>query len=55
MAVLEELKSEEEEEEFLEQVEQFGNIRPPERRPVNIHDALDRARRLDRPRGQRPA
>ncbi|ULB09681.1 ATP-binding protein [Cereibacter azotoformans] len=30
---------------LLEQVEQFGNLRPPERRPVNIHDALDRARR----------
>jgi two-component system, NtrC family, nitrogen regulation sensor histidine kinase GlnL len=26
-------------------VEQFGNLRPPERRPVNIHDALDRARK----------
>jgi two-component system nitrogen regulation sensor histidine kinase GlnL len=30
---------------LLEQVEQFGNIRPPERKAVNIHDALDRARR----------
>lgn len=30
---------------LLEQVEQFGNLRPPDRRPVNIHDALDRARR----------
>ncbi|THD83063.1 PAS domain-containing protein [Aliigemmobacter aestuarii] len=30
---------------LLEQVEQFGNLRPPERRVVNIHDALDRARR----------
>lgn len=30
---------------LLEQVEQFGNVRPPERRPVNIHDALDRARK----------
>ena len=30
---------------LLEQVEQFGNVRPPERRVVNIHDALDRARR----------
>jgi two-component system nitrogen regulation sensor histidine kinase GlnL len=30
---------------LLEQVEQFGNIRPPELRPVNIHDALDRARK----------
>lgn len=30
---------------LLEQVEQFGNIRPPERRVVNIHDALDRARK----------
>lgn len=30
---------------LLEQVEQFGNLRPPERKPVNIHDVLDRARR----------
>ena len=30
---------------LLEQVEQFGNLRPPERRTVNLHDALDRARR----------
>lgn len=30
---------------LLEQVEQFGNLRPPERRPVNLHDALDRARK----------
>ena len=30
---------------LLEQVEQFGNLRPPDRRAVNIHDALDRARR----------
>jgi len=30
---------------LLEQVEQFGNVRPPDRRAVNIHDALDRARR----------
>ncbi|MDB6453209.1 two-component system sensor histidine kinase NtrB [Falsirhodobacter sp. 20TX0035] len=30
---------------LLEQVEQFGNVRPPDCRPVNIHDALDRARR----------
>ena len=30
---------------LLEQVEQFGNLRPAERRAVNIHDALDRARR----------
>ncbi len=29
---------------LLEQVEQFGNLRPPERKPVNIHDVLDRAR-----------
>jgi two-component system, NtrC family, nitrogen regulation sensor histidine kinase GlnL len=26
-------------------VEQFGNMRPPERKVVNIHDLLDRARR----------
>jgi two-component system, NtrC family, nitrogen regulation sensor histidine kinase GlnL len=30
---------------LLEQVEQFGNLRPPARRVVNLHDALDRARR----------
>ncbi|MFZ1471056.1 MAG: ATP-binding protein [Paracoccaceae bacterium] len=30
---------------LLAQVEQFGNLRPPERQPVNLHDALDRARR----------
>lgn len=29
---------------LLEQVEQFGNLRPAERKPVNIHDVLDRAR-----------
>jgi two-component system nitrogen regulation sensor histidine kinase GlnL len=29
---------------LLEQVEQFGNLRPPAARPVNIHDILDRAR-----------
>ncbi|WP_050526323.1 two-component system sensor histidine kinase NtrB [Pseudorhodobacter aquimaris] len=29
---------------LLEQVEQFGNLRPPERAAVNIHDALARAR-----------
>lgn len=30
---------------LLEQVEQFGNLRPPERRAVNIHDILDRAQK----------
>lgn len=30
---------------LLEQVEQFGNLRPPEPKPVNVHDVLDRARR----------
>lgn len=30
---------------LLEQVEQFGNIRPPARKSVNLHDALDRARK----------
>lgn len=30
---------------LLEQVEQFGNMRPPDRQAVNLHDALDRARR----------
>lgn len=30
---------------LLEQVEQFGNVRPPELRPVNLHDVLTRARR----------
>ena len=28
---------------LLEQVEQFGNVRPPVRRAINIHDLLDRA------------
>jgi len=31
---------------LLEQVEQFGNQRPPDLRAVNIHDVLDRARRI---------
>lgn len=30
---------------LLEQVEQFGNLRPPEQRAVNIHDVLDRSRK----------
>src|SRR5690606_235596 len=30
---------------LLDQVEHFGDQRPPERRPVNIHDVLERARR----------
>ena len=30
---------------LLEQVEQFGNLRKPERKAVNIHDLLDRARK----------
>ncbi len=30
---------------LLEQVEQFGNLSPPDLKPVNIHDVLDRARR----------
>ncbi|WP_323007733.1 two-component system sensor histidine kinase NtrB [Pseudorhodobacter sp.] len=30
---------------LLEQVEQFGNLRAPQRQSVNLHDALDRARR----------
>lgn len=30
---------------LLEQVEQFGNQRPPDCRAVNIHDVLERARR----------
>lgn len=30
---------------LLEQVEQFGNVRPPEQHEVNIHDILDRARK----------
>ena len=30
---------------LLEQVEQFGNLRPPLRKPVNIHDLLDRAQK----------
>jgi two-component system nitrogen regulation sensor histidine kinase GlnL len=31
---------------LLDQVEQFGNLRPPERKVVNIHDLLDRARKI---------
>ncbi len=30
---------------LLEQVEQFGNLRPPARKAVNVHDLLDRVRR----------
>ncbi|MGX9350301.1 two-component system sensor histidine kinase NtrB [Shimia sp. W99] len=30
---------------LLEQVEQFGNLSLPQRKPVNLHDVLDRARR----------
>ncbi|MEM6407196.1 MAG: ATP-binding protein [Pseudomonadota bacterium] len=30
---------------LLEQVEQFGNLRPPQRKPVNLHDVLDRVRK----------
>ncbi|MGB0661775.1 MAG: two-component system sensor histidine kinase NtrB [Mangrovicoccus sp.] len=30
---------------LLEQVEQFGNLRPPKRKAVNVHDLLDRARK----------
>ncbi|MBS1303623.1 ATP-binding protein [Loktanella sp. SALINAS62] len=29
---------------LLEQVEQFGNLRQPDRKSINIHDTLDRAR-----------
>ena len=30
---------------LLEQVEQFGNLRPPAREAVNLHDVLDRVRK----------
>ncbi|MEM5475226.1 ATP-binding protein [Pacificibacter sp. AS14] len=30
---------------LLEQVEQFGNLRPPSRRAINVHDLIDRARK----------
>lgn len=30
---------------LLDQVEQFGDQRPPDRRPINLHDVLERARR----------
>ena len=30
---------------LLDQVEQFGNLRPPERRAWNVHDLLERARK----------
>ena len=33
---------------LLDQVEQFGNLRPPARKVVNIHDLLDRAQRSAR-------
>ena len=33
---------------LLEQVEQFGNLRPPVCKPVNLHDLLDRACRSAR-------
>jgi two-component system nitrogen regulation sensor histidine kinase GlnL len=29
---------------LLSQVEEFGNLRPPDRQPTNIHDILDRAK-----------
>ncbi len=30
---------------LLDQVEQFGNLRPPEKKAINLHDLLDRARK----------
>lgn len=30
---------------LLEQVEQFGNLRPPAKRSINVHDLIDRARK----------
>lgn len=30
---------------LVDKVEQFGDLRPAQRRPINIHDVLDRARR----------
>ncbi len=30
---------------LLEQVEQFGNLRPPQLKSINIHDVLDRAKK----------
>ncbi|MEO1705016.1 MAG: ATP-binding protein, partial [Pseudomonadota bacterium] len=30
---------------LLEQVEEFGNVSPPQMKPVNVHDILDRARK----------
>ncbi len=30
---------------LLDQVEEFGNLRPPDRQVVNVHDILDRARK----------
>ena len=33
---------------LLDQVEHFGNLRPPERREVNVHDLLDRAQKTAR-------
>ncbi len=31
---------------LLEQVEQFGNLQPPKKTTINIHDLLDRARKV---------
>ncbi|MBP7241792.1 ATP-binding protein [Amaricoccus sp.] len=33
---------------LVDRVEQFGDLRPAQRRPLNIHDVLDRARRAAR-------
>ena len=30
---------------LLEQVEEFGNVSPPQMKPVNVHDVIDRARK----------
>ena len=30
---------------LIDQVEQFGNLRPPDRKPFNLHDLLDRTRK----------
>ena len=38
---------------LVDRVEQFGDLRPAQRRPLNIHDVLDRARRAAQGRVRR--
>ena len=43
--ILAQTRTDEQRQALLEQVEQFGNLNPPQRQAVNLHDVLDRARR----------